>query len=59
MQVRIGTPADILSRPSLPKPDGAGWSHMLADELWDRAKAWAAAQGHKHSWCNVQGVAPL
>lgn len=59
MQVRVGSATDILSRASLPKPGGDGWAHMLADDLWSRAKAWAAANGHQYSWCNVEGVAPL
>lgn len=58
MQVRVGTPGDILSRPSLPVPDGLGWAVMPAEDLWGRVRAWADSEGHEHTYAQVVGVAP-
>jgi hypothetical protein len=59
MQVRIGSPRDMLSRAPLPVPDEAGWLHLRADELWSRARAWAASEGLESNCHNVPSVAPL
>lgn len=59
MQVRTGTPADILSREALPRPAADGWAVLPAEDLWARARRWADATGRKHSCFNVDGVAPL
>ena len=34
-------------------------AQIMLEELWDKAKEWARANGRQYNYAGVEGVAPL
>lgn len=41
------------------KDTGDGMQQMKTETLWTMARAYAEANGLKHNYANVEGIAPL